>query len=289
MRDNDDSNDTCQRNMRPLVLFDAAIELANQGLDVFPLTPRTKIPRGGSKGFHDATTDIDQIREWWTTDPNANIGVRTVELAVLDLDLYRPQSGESWDRLLNLIHPESLLNTWVSHTGRGGRHYWYKLADSEERHLKSGYASHLPINGEIVHMPHIDLKCSGGSYVVAPPSVVPQGAYLWIRRGTLANAPKWLRGPRPLAVRRGGTLGAFDIKGSAKRVAAICEIVAAASVGQRNDTLNWGAFHIAEVVIAGALQPQQAHNAVLEAAIEAGLPLREAERTIVSAFKAREI
>ena len=288
MRDDDDNDDAVRADMKPRLL-DAAIELSNRGLRVFPLTPRTKVPRWGSKGFHDATTDIGQIREWWATDPHANIGVRTVGLAVVDLDLYHPRSAESWDRLLNLTHPESLPDTWVSHTGRGGNHYWYKLADPEDRHLKSGYASRLPINGEIVHMPHIDLKCSGGSYAVAPPSVIPEGAYYWIRRDPLAEAPEWLRGPWPLAVRRGGTLGAFDIKGSAKRVAAICEIVAAASVGQRNDTLNWGAFHIAEVVIAGALQPQQAHNAVLEAAIEAGLPSREAERTILSAFAAREI
>jgi hypothetical protein len=270
-------------------LLNAAIELADRGLSVFPLAPRTKIPRRGSRGLNDATRDIDQIHEWWTTDSQANIGVRTVELAVVDLDLYQPKSGESWDRLLNSVHPESFSNTWVSHTGRGGKHYWYKLADSEDRYLKSGYASCLPLNGEIVHTPHIDLKCSGGSYVVAPPSVVPQGAYQWIRRGILADAPKWLRGPRPPTVRLARTFGASGVKGSAKRVATICEIVAAASVGHRNNTLNWGAFHIAEVVIAGALQRQQAHNAVLEAAIEAGLSSQEAERTIRSAFVARGI
>lgn len=236
-RDNDDSNDASQSDMRARLLK-AAIELANRGLSVFPLAPGTKIPCRGSAGFHDATTDTDQIRGWWTTGPLANVGVRTSRLAVVDFDLYQPQSEESWDRLLDLIHPESFPSTWVSRTGRGGKHYWYRLGESENRHLKNGYASHLPINGEIVRMPHIDLKCSGGSYVVAPPSVVPQGAYSWLRRGMLATAPDWLRGPSRSLAPRAETHREFQVKGSAKRVASICEMVASAPFGQRNDTLN---------------------------------------------------
>ena len=77
--------------------------------------------------------------------------------------------------------------------------------------------------------------------------------------------------------------------GSAKRVAAICELIATAPIGQRNDMLNWGAFCMAEVVIAGVLGRQQAHDALLEAAIEAGLGSTEAERTILSAFAAQGI
>ena len=287
-RDNDDSNDAGRPDMKPRIL-DAAIELANRGLSVFPLAPGTKIPCRGSAGFHDATTDIDQIGEWWTASPDGNVGVRTVGLAVVDLDLYHPRARESWDRIIKMTRPESLPSSWTSRTGRGGMHRWYQLTDSEDRHLKNGYASQLPINGELVRLPHIDLKCSGGSYVVAPPSVVPQGAYSWLRRGMLATAPHWLRGPSRSLARPAETHRQFHVKGSAKRVASICEMVAAAPVAERNDTLNWGSFHMAEVVIAGVLKRQQAHDALLEAAIEAGLRSLEARRTILSAFTARGI
>ena len=288
MRDNGDSDDGGRPHIK-CRLLDAAVELAKWGLHVFPLSPRTKVPRRGSAGFHDATTDIDQIDEWWTASPEGNVGVRTEGLAVVDFDLYQPRARESWDRLIKMTHPESLPSTWTSRTGRGGMHHWYQLTDSEDRHLKNGYASCLPINGEIVRLPHIDLKCSGGSYVVAPPSVVPEGAYSWLRYGTLGNAPDWLRGPSRWLAPRAETLREFCVKGSAKRVAAICEMVATAPIGQRNDTLNWGSFHMAEVVIAGVLQRQQAHDALLEAAIEAGLRSLEAKRTILSAFTARGI
>lgn len=268
-------------------LGDAAVELAGQGLSVFPLAPQTKVPRSGSAGFHDATTNIVRIREWWTTDPQANIGVRTMGLAVVDVDLYHPQCRHSWERLVDLTRPESLPSTWVSGTGRGGRHHWYSLADAADRLLKNGYTSSMPIDGATVQLPHIDLKCTGGSYVVAPPSVVPEGAYVWLHRNTLAEAPQWLRGPKLQAARPSRASREGRVSGSAKRVAAICDQVATAPVGQRNDTLNWGAFRMAEVVAAGVLRRQHAHAALVEAAIEAGLSSREAERTIRSAFVAK--
>ena len=288
VRDNGDGDDSASSHMNTRLL-DAAVELAESGLKVFALAPRAKVPHRGSTGFRDATTDTVQIHEWWSAEPNANIGVRTSGLAVVDLDLYHPGSAQSWGRLLNLTYPESLPETWVSQTGRGGEHYWYQLTDTGDRFLKNGYASCLPINGEIVSLPHIDLKCSGGSYVVAPPSVLPEGAYRWLERDLLTKAPEWLSGPPPPAVPPTRVHRLSRIVGSAKRVASICEIVATASIGKRNDTLNWGAFHMAEVVIAGALQPQQAHDALLEAAIAAGLPQPEAKRTIRSAFKAKGI
>ncbi|MCZ6738283.1 MAG: bifunctional DNA primase/polymerase [Actinobacteria bacterium] len=285
-RDDDDSNDGDRRRMKPS-LSDAAAQLGRQGLEVFPLAPGTKVPRSGSAGFRDATTDAAQILEWWKAVPRANIGVRTTGLAIVDVDLYHPGSEESWDRLLDLTRSDSLLSTWVSRTGRGGRHLWYRLNDAEGRFLKNGYTSSLPIEGEIVHLAHLDMKSSGGSYVVAPPSVVPEGEYGWLRRGALAPAPNRTRGPKPQATRPAGTFSTARPFGSAKRVAAILDRIAAAPDGERNNTLNWGAFRMAEVVSAGVLRKQQAHSALLEAATEGGLESGEAERTINSAFAAQ--
>ncbi len=286
--DDGDSNDSDRLALK-CRLLDAALEFAGQGLSVFPLTPGTKIPRRGSGGFHDATTDIDQIRDWWTADSQPNLGVRTVGLAVVDVDLYHPQCGASWDRFLELTRPESLPNTWVSRTGRGGSHHWYHLADPEDRYLKSGYTSSLPINGAIVRLPYIDLKSSGGSYVVAPPSVVPEGIYTWLRKVDLAHAPRWLRGPaHGIPVRAQRDRG-VTIAGSAKRVEAICNIVATARQGERNNTLNWGAYRLAEVVAAGLIPTHLAHDALVESGVEAGLTVREATRTILSAFNAKRI
>jgi hypothetical protein len=69
----------------------ATLAYASQGIAVFPLAPRSKQPlipaRNGGHGLHDATTDLDVIKSWWTDLPTGNIGPRTgVSFDVVDLD-----------------------------------------------------------------------------------------------------------------------------------------------------------------------------------------------------------
>src|ERR1051326_6646140 len=50
-----------------------------------------------------ATTNLDQIRAWWTRWPNANIGYAPRgSLLIIDIDL-RNQGKESWERLTRAI------------------------------------------------------------------------------------------------------------------------------------------------------------------------------------------
>jgi hypothetical protein len=86
-------------------LPERAVEYAERGIPVLPL--RGKLPRipaghapgdplyGHCKGqcgqqghgVHDATTDPDQVRQWWRRWPHANIGLRTgVRFDVIDVD-----------------------------------------------------------------------------------------------------------------------------------------------------------------------------------------------------------
>ena len=52
-----------------------ALEIADRGWPVFPCN-RDKKPMTAN-GFKDASTDEDQILEWWGKNPEANIGVPT--------------------------------------------------------------------------------------------------------------------------------------------------------------------------------------------------------------------
>src|SRR6266550_9614443 len=56
--------------------MDAAIEYAKRGWPVFPCNPSTKQPYT-AKGFKDATTDVNQICDWWTRHPAAMVGLPT--------------------------------------------------------------------------------------------------------------------------------------------------------------------------------------------------------------------
>ncbi len=63
-----------------------ALGYAQRGHPIFPIKGRAKEPLT-DHGYHEATTDPDQIRAWWTRWPRANIGLACGHSAdVLDVD-----------------------------------------------------------------------------------------------------------------------------------------------------------------------------------------------------------
>lgn len=80
--------------------FDAAVAATLRGWPVFPLSPRSKIP--AVKQWETvATTDPAQLREWWSFDPDRNIGVAcgSAGLVVVDLDTVRGRLSGVWSEL----------------------------------------------------------------------------------------------------------------------------------------------------------------------------------------------
>ncbi len=158
---------------QPNPLRDAALFYASLGWPVFP------VEAGGKKPltFHgclDATTDTTQIKAWWLEHKNANVGIATGNgLVVVDVDHSEIPEG--------LDVPESVKVK----TGKGF-HYYYSYPKS------FGYMK----GGVNVSLPGIDIRGDGG-YVVAPPSVHPNGStYQWELEPseplTLASAPSWV-------------------------------------------------------------------------------------------------
>ncbi|MHB8587196.1 MAG: phage/plasmid primase, P4 family [Thermoplasmatota archaeon] len=163
-------------------MLDAALAYAQRGWPVFPLRPRSKEPLT-AHGFKDATTDATQVRAWWTTHPQANIGIatgRTAGIVVLDVDA--KTGGLETARHLEDTHG-SLGRTPLVLTPGGGRHAYFQHPGTEMR-SRAGIA------------PGMDVRTDGG-YVVAPPSVHPNaGTYAWhleLGESTpLAALPSWL-------------------------------------------------------------------------------------------------
>ena len=68
--------------------LDVALRTASEGYPVFPLRAGGKEPIHMG-GFYTATTDVAQIRQWWASNPSANIGVPTGAvsgISVVDVD-----------------------------------------------------------------------------------------------------------------------------------------------------------------------------------------------------------
>ncbi|MCF2684138.1 bifunctional DNA primase/polymerase [Faecalicatena contorta] len=150
-------------------LKDAALLYANMGFAVFPLRPKDKRP-AIENGFKAATTSEKQIVAWWDEHPDSNIGIATGAmsggLVVIDLDIDKDRGINGYEFLKEWQQEHGELpETWQSITGRGGYHLFYRdnAANKSRGSLYEG----------------IDIRADGG-YIVAPPSVHPNGiCYEW--------------------------------------------------------------------------------------------------------------
>jgi hypothetical protein len=264
--------------------LDAALDYAARGWLIFPLKPRAKEP-ATRRGFYDASSNPATLRRWFEKFPY-NVGVRTGTASgvfVVDID---GEIGAASLREIEAKHgpPPATL---ISATGKG-RHLWFKTD------------APIPCStGKIA--PGIDARADGG-YVVAPPSVHPNGKfYRWLDVSiSPAPAPDWLlclaRAAKPLPIseraralirpRLTGQLGAY---GRAALDAEIA-ILAATAPGGRNHALNRAAFCLFQLVAGGELDRDQVIDRLLDACQRNGLVkddgLRSVRATMRSAYRA---
>lgn len=147
-----------------------AQELANLGWAVFPLIERDKKP-ATTHGFHDASSERDLVASLFFANPNYNIGIATGEVSggivVIDADM----------KLDKNIDGTTVIQSWQTEhgawpetvealSGGGGRHWYFCVP----------YAVKNSVNAEV----GVDVRGEGG-YIVAPPSVHPNGSnYAWV-------------------------------------------------------------------------------------------------------------
>ncbi len=256
-------------------LIEAALDYADRGWAVLPLRSVSnghcscgksdckspgKHPRT-TNGFKDATTNEVDIRKWWAKCPDANVGIATGAVSgIIVLDIDRRNGGiESLARLEK--EHGFLPETHKVLTG-DGFHFYFK---------HPGGQIHCRANIQ----PGIDLRADGG-YVVAPPSVHPNGrAYAWSgdTAAGFADAPDWVL-----------TLISSDVKGKPLEHwhGILTQQIAN---GQRNTTLASIAgklfFHDVNAVLVHDLI-----GCVNEARCKTPLSANEVETIVVSVGKA---
>lgn len=255
-----------------LDLGDAALAYARAGVAVFPCAPDAKRPLT-PHGLLDATTDGDQIAEWWRRWPEANVGLPTGEMAdVVDVD-HRP-TGSGFVAL-ERAQAAGQVNGWAAivRTPSRGVHLYYPTQPNRSQRSWA--------EGSV----HVDFRGTGG-YVLVPPSQVvttdgERRGYELIATGRDARpvdavalrsrlAPPRRTRPTRTVVPTGGLDG--------RRLASW---LASQPIGNRNDGLFWAACRLAEQ----RLPEDVAHQLLGTAAQQAGLPDREAVATIRSAYR----
>jgi putative DNA primase/helicase len=254
----------------------------DRGWMIFPVSGKNPLP--GTRGFYDATRDFDVVGELWPEGTRWGIALATGKPSnVFILDLDGPE-GMAGFRELQERHGR-LLPTVTAHTSRGFHLYLRMPEEGDVRNSASRVA------------PGVDVRGTGG-YVVMPPSPHPDGGtYRWARgRGpddlVPIEPPAWILQavrPRPAPPRTLPTPPTSDARGLWRIVEEECGFVAHAPEGTRNDQLNRSAFALARFVATGELDATDVARRLAFAAARAGLPSREIERTIVSAFSGRGV
>ena len=155
-------------------LLKFALHYARRGWPVFPLHtveenhcscgrecgrnagkhPRTE------RGLLNATTDLNRIRTWWATWPDANLGIPTgtSTFVVLDVD---PEKGGDTTLAALLAQHGPLPETVEAFTGGGGRHLCFQ-------HPGGRFPNSASVLG-----PGLDTRGDGGYIVAAPSAIAP--------------------------------------------------------------------------------------------------------------------
>ncbi|ACB27123.1 bifunctional DNA primase/polymerase [Methylobacterium radiotolerans] len=167
--------------------LDTALYLARHGAKVFPLhgvledssgrlvctcgkadcrdIGKHPMARLAPRGLINATTHEHIVRAWFTSAPQANIGMATGTTVVLDVD---PRHGG--DASLEALEAEHgpLPETTRALTGGGGQHILFRAPADVEIRNSAGDQGGLA--------PGLDIRGAGG-YIVAPSSRHASGRY----------------------------------------------------------------------------------------------------------------
>jgi len=158
-----------------------AVAYADKGWDSFPCKQKDKTPL--VRWADVATKEKNMLVGWWDSTPLANIGIacgKRSGIVVLDID----RDHDGFFSLADLILEHGQLpQTPTVKTGNGGEHVYFKHPGIEIRNSAGKLGPGLDIRGD-------------GGYVVAPPSVHPNGnVYEWTVKPSevpLAEMPKWM-------------------------------------------------------------------------------------------------
>jgi hypothetical protein len=229
------------------------------GYAVLPLAPGEKLPYSAlaPHGLKDATASPVAIAKWWRSCPECGVGILAPEeVLVLDFD-----DPTAWERLKG-EYP-TLGDAPRQRTPKGGYHVFLQLPQG------------VRLSATVRKLAGVDLRGMGKAYVVASPTRLADGrGYTW-EVPLVKPEDLLLRLLPPPPSSREVVAGSS----SPRRLRALLEsyaaAVAGAPEGTRHNTLIRYAVATGGLIPHG-LDPREAEEVLVGAAMQAGLPEREA-------------
>lgn len=147
-------------------------------LSVIPVRPDNKKPYAKWLEYQKKLPSQEQIRDWFTKNPDAMIGIVTGKLSgVVVIDCDHEQGYQEVQKYL----PDS-FESWIAKSPRG----W---------HIYFRYPSSLEVSNKASMLDGVDVRGEGG-YIIASPSINAEGKpYSWIispDESSLGEMPKEL-------------------------------------------------------------------------------------------------
>lgn len=262
---------------RETALPEAALLLARHGVPVFPCLPGTKRP-AVKRGFLAASTDTEQVTEWWVRWPDANLAVPTGSASgidVVDVDRHSHNDGML---AFAKARRAGFLSGWAAlvRTPSDGLHVYFAVdPDREQRSWQAAPA-------------HIDFRGDGG-YALIPPSKVTysdghSGQYVLRAQSQAPTLPIDALALRKFLVPEQQKRSGFDVQQRSHASNDFSGLVARLAVqpeGNRNGFLFFAACRMVE---AGEAR-QEVYGMLGSAAEQAGLASQEIGATIESAYR----
>lgn len=155
-----------------------AVQYAKKGLSVIPLYPDSKIPT--MKHKDKPPLDQHKIELIFNNHPDLNIGVKMVDLFVIDID--SPEHGEkNIDGFQSIKDiPDKLLPVTLTSTSpTGGKHYFYLKRNGK------------PHESFIDWRKGVDIVAGKNNLTVVPPSTKNGKPYQWVNpKQEIVTAPQ---------------------------------------------------------------------------------------------------
>lgn len=170
--------------------LDEALALASREFCVFPLPPGAKYRKPDTPKPQEATTDTNQIVEWWTETPDANIAIATgAQADLLIISVFEDNVEERRDEKLqggkllsDLEARHSPLPETLQASLSERLRFLYFRYPAELESIKGSFGANIWVTPNLLDKV---------GYIAAPPSIVQNTRCEWVNDRPLADLPEW--------------------------------------------------------------------------------------------------
>lgn len=158
-------------------LVNYAIKYAEKGLSVLPMVNKKPLIKFADK----PALTVDEIKQLWNKFPYAQIGVKTTNFFVIDIDTKSAHGHDGYHSINEFKDKYDLLpETLAQQTSSGGMQLFYLKRND------------IQISQNIGWLPGVDVKAHDNNYVLIAPSEHKGKPYQWLNKSPIVTPNKEL-------------------------------------------------------------------------------------------------